>query len=147
MLTWRCDASGDWEMLTIFAEDMESDPGWVKIVRMTRIVASLVPGHSSNTQGGAGGGGRVLHLDHAGARDQVPVVLPHHVLGAHDGGADHTLQLQGAVLLHIDVRTSKYSHLQQIFSINIILYQYHQLTFGTTTTNSIFLLILGTVLT
>ena len=111
MLTEMCSSSSDREMLTIFAEDMESDPGWMKIIWMTRIVASLVSGHSSNTQGGAGGGGRVLHLDHAGAGDQVTVVLPHHVLGAHDGGADHTLQLQGTVLLHIDVRASKYSHL------------------------------------
>ena len=103
-------------MLTIFAEDMESDPGWVKIVRMTRIVASLVPGHSSNTQGGAGGGGRVLHLDHAGARDQVPVVLPHHVLGAHDGGADDALQLQRAVLLDVDVWAPKYPHLSKMWS-------------------------------
>ena len=113
MLTWRCEASGDWEMLTIFAEDMESDPGRMKIVRMTRIVASLVSGHSSNTQGGAGGGGRVLNLDDTRPGDQVTVVLPHHVLGAHDGGADHTLQLQRTVLLHIDVRTSKYSHLNR----------------------------------
>ena len=113
MLTCWCSASGDRQVLTIFAEDMESDPGRMKIVWMTRIVASLVPGHSSNTQGGAGGGGGVLDLDDAGAGDQVTVVLPHHVLGAHDGGADHTLQLQGTVLLHVDVRTSKYPHLNR----------------------------------
>ena len=99
-------------MLTIFAEDMESDPGWVKIVRMTRIVASLVPGHSSNTQGGAGGGGRVLNLDNTRASYQLTIVFPHHELGTDNGGADDALQVQGAELSDVDVGTSEYSDLK-----------------------------------
>ena len=81
-------------MFTVLAENMKSNSSWMEIVRMTRIVASLVSVNSSNTESGAGGGGRVLNLDDTRPRDQVTVVLPHHVLGAHDGGADHTLQLQ-----------------------------------------------------
>ena len=80
-------------MFAVLAEDMKSDCSWVKIVRMTGIVPSLVSVHSANAQSGAGGGGRVLDLDHAGPRDQLPVVFPHHELGADDGGADDALQV------------------------------------------------------
>ena len=80
-------------MFAVLAEDMESDGGWVKIVRVTGIVPSLVSVHSTNAQSGAGGGWRVLDLDHAGPRDQLPVVFPHHELGADDGGADDALQV------------------------------------------------------
>ena len=78
------------------------------------VVPSLVSVHSTNAQSGTGGGWRVLDLDHAGPRDQLPVVFPHHELGADDGGADNALQLQRAVLPHVDVRTPEYSHLMII---------------------------------
>ena len=52
-----------------------------------------------------------IHLYNTGARHQLPVVLPDHELGADDGGADNALQLQRAVLAHVDVRTPEYSHL------------------------------------
>ena len=71
-----------------------------------------MPGHAPNAEGGAGGGGRVLDLDHTCPRHQLPIVLPDHILGADNGGADDALQLQRAVLLHIDVWAPKYPHLQ-----------------------------------
>ena len=55
-----------------------------------------------------------IHLYNTGARHQLPVVLPDHELGADDGGADDALQLQRAVLPHVDVRTPEYSHLMII---------------------------------
>ena len=79
---------------------------------MTGVVTSLISCHSPNMESRAGGGGRVLYLDHAGARDQLLVVFPHHELGADDGGADDALQLEGAELPDVDVRTTKYPHLE-----------------------------------
>ena len=93
---------------------MKSDGGWVKIVRVTGIVPSLVSVHSTNAQSGTGGGGRVLDLDDAGPRDQLPVVFPHHELGTDDGGGDDALQVQGAELSDVDVGTSEYSDLQDM---------------------------------
>ena len=86
-------SAGDWKVFSVLAEDMESDGGRVKIVRVTGIVPSLVSVHSTNAQSGTGGGGRVLDLDDAGPRDQLPVVFPHHELGADDGGTDDALQV------------------------------------------------------
>ena len=99
-------------MFAVLAEDMKSDSGRVKIVRVTGVVPSLVSVHSTNAQSGTGGGWRVLDLDHAGPRDQLPVVFPHHELGADDGGADDALQVQGAELSDVDVGTSEYSDLE-----------------------------------
>ena len=65
-------------MFPVLAENMKGDGGRVEIVRVTGIVSSLISVHSTNTQGGAGGGGGVLDLDHAGPRHQLPVVFPHH---------------------------------------------------------------------
>ena len=79
---------------------------------MTRIVASLVSVNSSNTESGAGGGGRVLDLDDAGPRHQLPIVFPHHELGTDDGGGDDAFQVQGAELSDVDVGTSEYSDLK-----------------------------------
>ena len=84
----------------------------MKIVRVAGVVTGLVAVHSTNAQSGTGGGWRVLDLDHAGPRDQLPVVFPHHELGADDGGADDALQLEGAELPDVDVRTTKYPHLE-----------------------------------
>ena len=100
-------------MFPVLAEDMKSDCGWVKIVRVTGIVPSLVSVHSTNTQRGAGGGGRVLDLDHAAPRHQLAIVFPHHELGTDDGGADDALQVQGAELSDVDVGTSEYSDLER----------------------------------
>ena len=105
--------ASDWEMLTVLVEDVERDRGWVEIVGMTGVVPSLVSVHSTNAQSGTGGGWRVLDLDHAGPRDQLPVVFPHHELGADDGGADDALQLEGAELPHVDVWPPEYSDLGQ----------------------------------
>ena len=85
----------------------------MEIVGVAGVVARLVAGHSPDVEGGAGGGGRVLHLDHTGAGHQLAVVLPHHVLGADDGGADDALQLEGAELPHVDVGPPEYSDLGQ----------------------------------
>ena len=111
--------SRDREVLAVLAEDVEADPGRVEVVGVTGVVARLVASHAPDAEGGAGGGGRVLDLDHTRPRHQLPVVLPHHVLGAHDGGADHALQLQGTVLLHINVRPPEYPHLE-ISSLTLI---------------------------
>ena len=99
-------------MFAVLAEDMKSDSGRVEIVRVTGVVPRLVPVHSTNTQSGAGGGGRVLDLDDAGPRHQLPIVFPHHELGTDDGGADDALQVQGAELSDVDVGTSEYSDLE-----------------------------------
>ena len=99
-------------MFAVLAEDMKSDGGGAEIVRMTGVVPSLVSVHSTNAQSGTGGGWRVLDLDHAGPRDQLPVVFPHHELGADDGGTDDALQVQGAELSDVDVGTSEYSDLE-----------------------------------
>ena len=85
--------ASDWKVFAVLAEDMKSDGGGAEIVRMTGVVPSLVSVHSTNAQSGTGGGWRVLDLDHAGPRDQLPVVFPHHELGADDGGADDALQV------------------------------------------------------
>ena len=106
-------------MFPVLAENMKGDGGRVEIVRVTGIVSSLVSVHSTNTQGGAGGGGGVLDLDHAGPRHQLPVVFPHHELGAHDGGADDALQVQGAELSDVDVGTSEYSDLEEMNVKNV----------------------------
>lgn len=103
-------------MLAVLAEDVEADPGWVEVVRVTGVVARLEAGHAPDAEGGAGGGGRVLDLDHRSPRHQLPIVLPHHVLGAHDGGADDALQLQRAVLLDVDVWAPEYPHLSIMWS-------------------------------
>jgi len=95
----------------VLAEDMKSDGGRVKIVWVTGIVPSLESVHSTNAQSGAGGGGRVLDLDDAGPRHQLPIVFPHHELGTDDGGGDDALQMQGAELSDVDVGTSEYSDL------------------------------------
>ena len=100
-------------MLPVLAEHVERDGGGVEIVGVAGVVARLVAGHSPDVEGGAGGGGRVLHLDHTGAGHQLAVVLPHHVLGADDGGADDALQLEGAELPHVDVGPPEYSDLGQ----------------------------------
>ena len=110
--------AGDGKVLSVLAEDVQTDPGGVEVVRMTGVVARLVAGHAPDAQGGAGGGGRVLDLDHARPRHQLAVVLPHHVLGAHDGGADDALQLQRAVLLHVDVWAPEYPHLHTKYELN-----------------------------
>ena len=99
---------------------------------MAGVVPRPRPAHAGDGEGGAGGGGGVLHLYYilyyilllyyyynihlynTGARHQLPVVLPDHELGADDGGADNALQLQRAVLPHVDVRTPEYSHLMII---------------------------------
>ena len=107
-------AACDWEMFTVLAEDMKSDGGRVGIVRVTGVVPCLVPRHSVHAQSRAGGGWRILDLDDTGARHQLPIVLPHNEPGADDGGADDALQLQRAVLPHVDVRTPEYSHLMII---------------------------------
>ena len=99
-------------MFTVLAENMKSNSSWMEIVRMTRIVASLVSVNSSNTESGAGGGGRVLNLDNTGARYQLTIVFPHHELGTDNGGADDALQVQGAELSDVDVGTSEYSDLK-----------------------------------
>ena len=99
-------------MFPVLAEDMKSDGGRVKIVWVTGIVPSLESVHSTNAQSGAGGGGRVLDLDHAGPGHELPVVFPHHELGTDDGGGDDALQVQGAELPDVDVGTSEYSDLQ-----------------------------------
>ena len=52
-------------------------------------VTLLVAGDAAHGEGGAGGGGRVLHLDEACSRHQLPVVLPHHELRGHDSGTDN----------------------------------------------------------
>ena len=97
---------------------------------MAGVVPRPRPAHAGDGEGGAGGGGGVLHLYYilyyilllyyhysyihlynTGARHQLAVVLPDHELGADDGGADDALQLQRAVLPHVDVRTPEYSHL------------------------------------
>ena len=109
-----------------------SSPGWVEVVWVAGVVPRPRPAHAGDGEGGAGGGGGVLHLYYilyiilyillllyyynihlynTGARHQLPVVLPDHELGADDGGADNALQLQRAVLPHVDVRTPEYSHL------------------------------------
>ena len=106
-------SASDWKVFAVLAEDMKSDSGRVKIVRVTGVVPSLVPVHSTNTESGAGGGGGVLDLDHAGAGDQLPVVFPHHELGADDGGTDDALQVQGAELPHVDVGPTEYSDLEE----------------------------------
>ena len=79
---------------------------------MTGVVTSLISCHPPNMESRAGGGGGVLDLDHAGPRDQPLVVFPHHELGADDGGADDALQLEGAELPDVDVRTTKYPDLE-----------------------------------
>ena len=79
---------------------------------MAGVVPRPRPAHAGDGEGGAGGGGGVLDLDHAGPRHQLPVVFPHHELGAHDGGADDALQVQGAELPDVDVRTTKYPDLE-----------------------------------
>ena len=99
-------------MFAVLAENMKSDGSWVEIVRMTGIVPSLVSVHSTDTQSGAGGGGRVLDLDDTGPRHQLPIVFPHHELGTDDGGADDALQVQGAELSDVDIGTSEYSDLE-----------------------------------
>ena len=99
-------------MFPVLAEDMQSDCGWVEIVRVTGIVPSLVSVHSTNAQSGTGGGGRILDLDHTAPRDQLAIVFPHHELGTDDGGADDALQVQGAELSDVDVGTSEYSDLK-----------------------------------
>ena len=99
-------------MFSVLAEDMQSDGSWVEIVRMTGIVPGLVSVHSVNAQGGARGGGGILDLDDVGARDKLPIVLPHHELGADDGGGDDALQVQGAELPDVDIGTSEYSDLE-----------------------------------
>ena len=103
-------------------------PGGVEVVGVAGVVPRPRPAHAGDGEGGAGGGGGVLHLYYiitiilyyynyyihlynTGARHQLAVVLPDHELGADDGGADHALQLQRAVLSHVDVRTPEYSHL------------------------------------
>ena len=101
-------------MFPVLAENMKGDGGRVEIARVTGIVSSLISVHSTNTQGGAGGGGRVLDLDHAGPRHQLPVVFPHHELGAHDGGTDDALQVEGAELPDVDVGTTEYSDLEDM---------------------------------
>ena len=113
MLVEVLSLASDWEMLTVLVEDVERDRGWVEIVGMTGVVPSLVSRHSPDMKGRAGGGGRVLDLDDAGTGNQLLVVFPHHELGAHDGGADDALQLEGAELPHVDVRTSEYPDLRQ----------------------------------
>ena len=100
-------------MFAVLAENMKSDGSWVEIVRMTGIVPSLVSVHSTDTQSGAGGGGRVLDLDDTGPRHQLPIVFPHHELGTDDGGADDALQLKGAELPHVNIGPSEYPNLKK----------------------------------
>ena len=98
-------------MLTILVEDVEADSGGVEVVRVTAVVASLVPRHAGDAEGGAGGGGGVLHLDHAAPRHQLTIVFPDHEPGTDNGGCDDTLQLQWTVLSHVDIRSPEYPHL------------------------------------
>ena len=81
---------------------------------MTGVVTSLISCHSPDMESRAGGGGGVLDLDHAGPRHQLPVVFPHHELGAHDGGTDDALQVEGAELPDVDVGTTEYSDLEDM---------------------------------
>ena len=97
--------------MTIFVENMQSDPGRVEVVWMAGVVARHVPGHCWHAEGGAGGGLGVLDLDDTGPRHQLPIVLPDHEPGTDNGGGDDTLQLQTRVLPHIDVRPTEYPHL------------------------------------
>ena len=94
MFSFLMSLAGDREMFPVLAENMESDGGGVEIVWVTGVVASLVPRHSVNPESRTGGGRRVLDLDDAGARNQLPIVFPHHELGTDDGGADDALQLK-----------------------------------------------------
>ena len=111
--------ASDWEMLTVLVEDVERDRGWVEIVGMTGVVPSLVSRHSPDMKGRAGGGGRVLDLDDAGTGNQLLVVFPHHELGAHDGGADDALQLEGGPGVDQEAGAAQDVHLQGGGDLNV----------------------------
>jgi len=87
------EAPCDGEVLPVLAEDMEGDGGRVEVVWVAGVVPRLVPRYPPHAECWAAGGWRVLDLDEAAPRHQLPVVLPNYKFRGHDGLANDTLEL------------------------------------------------------